>query len=276
MSDYSTLENPRICTYDGCGRKHYGKGLCHGHYMQRKRGVSLSPIRDYERKAARKGQAPCSFDGCDKPARTGGLCSGHYGQFKRLGVLRPLRPRKAHGTKVPCGFNGCPNNTDGGAHGLCRGHYRQKLAGRELTPLRSVRPASSRDELGRKCCFECDEWKPESSFHKASNQPDGLQTRCARCVRAAALLKRYGVTLDTYDAMLAAQGGGCAICGADRSFDGSSLAVDHDHACCPGEVTCGDCVRGLLCRSCNQGLGNFRDRADYLIRAANYLQSSGS
>lgn len=61
----------------------------------------------------------------------------------------------------------------------------------------------------------------------------------------------YGLTPEQFDAMLEAQGGGCAICGhSDRS-----LEVDHDHTCCPGKKTCGKCVRGILCRRCNRGLG---------------------
>jgi hypothetical protein len=68
--------------------------------------------------------------------------------------------------------------------------------------------------------------------------------------------------------MLVRQGGGCAICRRDNGK--RLLAVDHDHACCPGERTCGKCVRGLLCDGCNHGLGKFRDDPELLRRAAEY------
>lgn len=82
-------------------------------------------------------------------------------------------------------------------------------------------------------------------------------------------LGKYGLTPDQYDRMLAAQGGGCAVC----SRSDEVLAVDHDHACCPGQASCGACVRGLLCRACNQALGNLGDDYSRILDLATYLLS---
>ena len=74
--------------------------------------------------------------------------------------------------------------------------------------------------------------------------------------------RKYGLTLEQYDAMLAAQDGVCAICGEPRPED-RTLHVDHDHD--TGEI------RGLLCFKCNNALGDFNDDHDLFQRAAAYL-----
>jgi hypothetical protein len=78
-----------------------------------------------------------------------------------------------------------------------------------------------------------------------------------------ALLKKRGLTEEQYDQMLAAQGGGCAICGARSSDHNKRLGVDHNHQ--TGEV------RGILCDNCNQGLGAFKESIQLLRRAMPYL-----
>ncbi len=84
-------------------------------------------------------------------------------------------------------------------------------------------------------------------------------------------LREFGITAQEYDAMLEAQGGGCAICGRTEADSGARLHVDHDHSCCPGKGSCGSCVRGLLCLGCNTALGGFRDDPVRIQRAADYL-----
>jgi hypothetical protein len=68
--------------------------------------------------------------------------------------------------------------------------------------------------------------------------------------------KAHGLTADERDALRAAQHGLCAICRqpSDR------LAVDHDHRHCEGTYGCRLCVRGMLCPTCNSGLGWIGDK----------------
>ncbi|KKM81485.1 hypothetical protein LCGC14_1329300 [marine sediment metagenome] len=76
------------------------------------------------------------------------------------------------------------------------------------------------------------------------------------------LVRKYGITLDDYDQMLKAQGGGCAICG--RKPTNRRLDVDHSHK--------SKNVRGLLCHKCNRGLPWFNDNPDVLRSAVRYLE----
>jgi hypothetical protein len=78
------------------------------------------------------------------------------------------------------------------------------------------------------------------------------------------IAKRFGISAETYRAILLAQGGRCAIC-RGQSVRGP-LAVDHDHA--TGQI------RGLLCTLCNRGLGAFRDDPAFLQAAASYLAAA--
>lgn len=92
---------------------------------------------------------------------------------------------------------------------------------------------------------------------------------------AEANIRRYGLTMEKYRALLAAQGGVCAICGSADAGGRGRFSVDHDHRCCPERLrSCGKCVRGLLCSPCNTGIGLLRDDPERLIAAAAYLTAS--
>jgi hypothetical protein len=90
------------------------------------------------------------------------------------------------------------------------------------------------------------------------------------------LFTTYRITENQYAAMLEAQGGRCAICktrepGQARGRSNGRFHIDHDHSCCPGRTSCGHCVRGLLCRACNIGVGLLKDNPDTLRSAVRYL-----
>lgn len=91
-----------------------------------------------------------------------------------------------------------------------------------------------------------------------------------RKMREARLRTAYGMSVAEFDRLAANQAGVCAICKREPSGRGATpprLYVDHDH------VT--GAVRGLLCHSCNTGLGHLRDDRDRLLAAIEYLRRSG-
>lgn len=75
------------------------------------------------------------------------------------------------------------------------------------------------------------------------------------------VVRKYGLSVELYNAMLAAQGGGCAIC--QKPPQKNRLSVDHDHKT--------GLVRGLLCPWCNQHLIAFENK-DFARRAQAYLR----
>lgn len=84
---------------------------------------------------------------------------------------------------------------------------------------------------------------------------------------------KYNITLDWYYKKLSEQGGGCAICHKPPPENGF-LSIDHDHSCCPvGGRSCGKCVRGLLCVTCNAGL-HWIEKDSWRSAAESYLASS--
>lgn len=128
-----------------------------------------------------------------------------------------------------------------------------------------------------KRCSKCGEQKSLDDFGKRKLSADGKQPWCRDCTRVHAKknynkdrLRRFNLTQEQYDQMLEDQDNRCAICG--RTEASKAWAIDHDHACCPGQSSCGECVRGLLCLNCNTALGLFGDNAESLRRAIDYLQ----
>ncbi len=159
-----------------------------------------------------------------------------------------------------------------------------------------------------KPCRKCKVEKSESEFYKDARFPDGIDIHCSECrkikvglwraknlekaklvsrksyeknpstnrirasawylnnkkqARQSALKFRFGITLDGYAERLKSQDECCAICGKHQSELKQNLSVDHDHS--TGNV------RGLLCGTCNTGLGHFKDSPKLLENALTYL-----
>ena len=79
------------------------------------------------------------------------------------------------------------------------------------------------------------------------------------------LKRKYGITPEDYDRMLAEQGGHCALCSKTESDEKHGrLNIDHCH-------TTGK-VRGLLCTPHNRALGTLGDNEEGIARALKYIQ----
>ena len=142
--------------------------------------------------------------------------------------------------------------------------------------------AGTRDGLRRDCkgCFQAraaaryranpEQMKERARRWQAANPERVAENlrryqasgRKAASDRRSHLKRKYDLTVEQYDEMLAAQRGGCAICGRPPRDD-IALHVDHDHE--TGQV------RGLVCFRCNNALGDFNDDPALLESASAYL-----
>jgi hypothetical protein len=124
-----------------------------------------------------------------------------------------------------------------------------------------------------KPCSKCRAELPYSRFAKSPLGRGGLRAECRVCQAAMNrdynLRSRFGVTSKDYDALLAAQGGKCALCESRRPGGRwERFAVDHCHQ--TGRV------RGLLCYGCNVALGRLGDTPERLLRAYQYVSGGAA
>lgn len=140
-----------------------------------------------------------------------------------------------------------------------------------------------------RACSKCHETKPASEFLRTSNHCRACRTAYGRQWRVANrekfrayradpaykrrhFLRKHSLTPERFEELFDAQGRACAICRSPEP-NGRGWHIDHDHTCCPSvdKPRCGKCFRGILCHSCNVGLGHFGDDAERLLAAIRYL-----
>ena len=119
--------------------------------------------------------------------------------------------------------------------------------------------------MSRRPCSDCGRNRAPRFFVSERGRvcTDCQRKRRSNATHARRIEQTYGLTIEQYDALLAAQGGRCAICVGERRY---RLNVDHDHAT--------GLVRGLLCRRCNKLLRDVRDDRVVLGMAARYLHET--
>lgn len=132
-------------------------------------------------------------------------------------------------------------------------------------------------DRGEKVCKDCIADPEITTVRPAKYQGPRCQSHYRKYksqakmrAHAAHVKRTYSLGDQEYGKIYEAQGGMCAIC--QRSTGQTrKLSVDHDHKCCAGPISCGYCVRGLLCRPCNDFLGYVRDDWQAFARGARYL-----
>ena len=119
-------------------------------------------------------------------------------------------------------------------------------------------------------------WREKHPGYYTTPERRALRRACSQNHK----LRKYGLTRESWDALLRAQENKCAICSRElfspwdfperrgRECGAYSCAcVDHDHE--TGKV------RAILCRNCNMGIGALRDSSRIAFLAASYLQAHG-
>lgn len=126
-------------------------------------------------------------------------------------------------------------------------------------------------------CSKCKENKSIEDFPSHKRKPLGKDYICKPCAskrssqtytkeeiqiknKKAMMKMKYNLSLSTLAEMKEAQSSKCLICKEEKE-----LVVDHCHS--SGRV------RGLLCRTCNSGLGMFKDNLLFLKSAMEYLEN---
>jgi len=101
---------------------------------------------------------------------------------------------------------------------------------------------------GSRRCLACRADARNARWHEAPPERK-------RAITDQLVLRKYKLTAEEFEAKLAEQGGSCALCGIPSNGDKMRWSVDHDHACCSGQRTCGQCNRGIVCQRCNLMIG---------------------
>jgi hypothetical protein len=101
----------------------------------------------------------------------------------------------------------------------------------------------------------------EQDFHKHNTNKFGFYPYCKYCK----VIKGHGLT---YEQSLTFKD----ECYNDACKSTEHLNWDHDHSCCPGQNSCGKCIRGRLCQNCNLLEGKILINAQRIRGIIEYLE----
>lgn len=164
-----------------------------------------------------------------------------------------------------CKIEECTNRIK--AKGLCGTHYEYEHRGATLGPdgakLRAAKYEHRLTNIDPETkTGDCSKCGRVDLYFKPSTKTWECHPAKKAYFADYQLRRKYGITTEERDALLANQNGSCAIC--LKPLDVKSAVVDHDHT--------SKALRGILCSGCNVGLGFFEDSIEVLHQAAEYLK----
>lgn len=156
------------------------------------------------------------------------------------------------------------------AKGLCATCYMREWSRSHADRVKARREAALPSEchpekptLARGMCGNCyRRWWRANNPEKQKRTSRENQNAAYPRNRMKIMLRRYGMTVEDWDATLESQGHVCAAC-KNNPAEGRRLEVDHCHRS-------GD-LRGLLCRACNSIAGHADDDLARLAAVMSYL-----
>ena len=115
----------------------------------------------------------------------------------------------------------------------------------------------------RDCGVEANTLEDLKDFSAKSAGTYGVDTQCKQCKSIEHKARRYGVTKNFVRTVIT-ESSECSICNSK-----DNLVYDHCHNSRLSE----NAFRGVLCQSCNLGLGAFKDSTENLSNAITYLNN---
>lgn len=111
----------RICSIDGCERKHFGRGWCRLHYNRMSRYGRPDRLRHSQP------DGKCSVEGCERDHHASGYCGTHLMRLRRDGDVGTAElqswKRRSKYRNVACSIEGCDRPAK--ARGWCEMHYQR-------------------------------------------------------------------------------------------------------------------------------------------------------
>lgn len=198
----------------------------------------------------------CSNAECSSPSVSQGFCRDHSPRFYIVDGKRVQTQYRVgsnfnkDGTRKRCSLPDC--DRDSSTKGMCLRHYHRKI--RE--DLRKGSP-------GFDIC----------PVRLCERRKVATATVCKRCNQ---FRWRYSLTPEDVIEVWKEEN---YVCQNEDCLETKNLHFDHSHECCPSEkygsshkVSCGECNRGWLCRSCNLALGFLQENPRKIQGLLDYLQ----